>query len=74
MCLLISCKSTINLSPDVALKKHRDFKSYFVQTLLQAGKIKTSKAVVVKEKQNHAVVISLSLTEQHIQCTRGIIS
>lgn len=82
MCLLISRKSTINLSPDVALKKYCDFKSYFVLQLLQAEKIiKNSKPLVVKEKKkkrkNHVVIISLnglSLTEQHTKCTRGIIS
>lgn len=40
MCLLIPCKGTINLSPDIILKKHGDFKSYFAQKLLQAGEIK----------------------------------
>lgn len=78
MCLLISHKSTINLSPDIALKKYCDFKSYFVLKLLQAEKIiKNSKPLVVKEKKNHAVIISLnglSLTEQHTKCTCGIIS
>lgn len=39
MCLLISHKSTINLSLDIALKKYCDFKSYFVLKLLQAKKI-----------------------------------
>lgn len=52
MCLLISHKSTINLSPDIALKKYCDFKSYFVLKLLQAEKIiKNSKPLVVKEKK-----------------------
>lgn len=52
MCLLISRKSTINLSLDIALKKYCDFKSYFVLKLLQAEKIiKNSKPLVVKEKK-----------------------
>lgn len=60
MCLLTSRKSTINFSPDLAILKVTLFKYSSRQE-----RLKTSTVMVVKENQNHAVVISLSLTEQH---------